>query len=476
LTRGGLLSNREILVWDGDITQQTKSPRVAKNLFMCFQSLVDEVEDPDVRSLLQEVRRNIKATKTSDVCETVTAKSPALLDQLHFRGVAARVVIVSPAFGGASAEVDLPALAAMVGVHTSVDIYCGGSELPPSDQPAPAGYRAAFSPAAVQWLRDRAQQVRIWAIPESEADDSGHPKERPLHAKLFAAVDARGTAVVLVGSANFTNPGLDGTNRELMARVEVSEAALNQQLDELGARRCADDVQPSLRQCAPADVVPDSTVSLLARFVPDPNEFSSAKRWRGDLFLSDFDGIEQLHYLGQPLKRAATQRLDLREDVWNLVATTASGNEVVSIAVDAGENFWLRIEPPDDHPSADDELAALLFDLGARPTAVPVNESDSAPFDGAKSGSPGDDDVYRIPLDRRLVVLARRRHQLRDYLQWDDVATMLDKYLSGQAESQVGSALLRTYIGDAEPGTTDPLLISLPHALRDFDSIQAEAP
>ena len=476
LTRGGLLSNREIVLWDEDITQKTKSPRVAKNLVICFQSLVDEVGDPDLRSLQQEVRRSVKATKTGDICETVTADSPALLDQLHFRGVAARVVIVSPAFGGASAEVDLPALAAMVGGRTLVDIYCGGGELPPSDEPAPAEYRAAFSPAAVQWLRDRAQQVRIWAIPESEADESGHPKERPLHAKLFAAVDSRGAAVVLVGSANFTNPGLDGRNRELMARVEVSEAALNQQLNELGARSCADDVQPSPRRCAPADVPLDSMISLRARFVPDLNEFASAKRWRGDLSLVDLDGIDQLRYLGQPLKCAATQRLDLQEDVWHLIAITASGSEVVSITVDAGEDFWQQIEPPDDHPPADDELAALLFDLGARPTAVPVNEPGSAPPESAQSGSPGDDDVYRIPLDRRLVVLARRRHHLREYLQWDDIASLLEKYLGAQAESQVGSALLRTYLGAGEADTTDPLLTSLAYALRDLDSIQAEAP
>jgi hypothetical protein len=476
LTRGGLISNREVVVWDGDITQQTKSPRVAKNLVVCFESLVDELGDSDLRSLLQEVRRSIKATKTRDVCETITAYSPALLDQLHLRGVAARVVIVSPAFGGASAEVDVPALAAMIGARTAVDIYCGGGELPPGDEPAPPEYRPAFSPAAVEWLRDRAQQVRIWAIPERQADESGHHTDRPLHAKLFAAVDSRGAAHVLVGSANFTKPGLDGGNRELMARVELTEAALVKQIEELGARRCADAVRPPERPCAPADVVLNATSSLHARFVPDPGQFASDKRWGGDLFLVGLDGIDRLRYLDQPLNCVTMQRLELREEVWYLTATTAAGDESVSISVDAEEGFWLRIEPPDDHPSADEELAALLFDLGARPTAVVVPGLGLVPPEGARSGSLGGDDVYRIPLDQRLVVMARKRRQLRGYLQWDDVVPILEKYLGPQAERQVGSALLSTYVGATDPVATDPLLTSLQHALRVLDSGHAEEP
>jgi hypothetical protein len=72
--------------------------------------------------------------------------------------------------------------------------------------------------------------------------------------------------------------------------------------------------------------------------------------------------------------------------------------------------------------------------------------------------------------------MARKRRQLRGYLQWDDVVPILEKYLGPQAERQVGSALLSTYVGATDPVATDPLLTSLQHALRVLDSGHAEEP
>ncbi len=470
ITDSGLTKNREVLVFDDPITAQTTTPRLAKDLLIVLEGLAKDTGNSCLGELVRELRPHIRATKTGKTLETVT-NGGGLLKKFRFAGKARRCVILSPPFAGATDEVVVDDFLAKITSSTRVELYCPDN-ITTTSAPLEPTHTPTFSPAAMSTLVRTSHDVHVYAVPtEIPTDDGDDTTTRPVHAKLFAFVDSNGTAHVLTGSANYTTRGLDGRNRELMIRLTMSETQLDAWLAQLQPRPCPSiaTTAPPTQSLTPTIVIPE--VNLIARFVENPGQLASDRHWEGRLTFENLGGIEKLTYLGTPVDcTAATIPFVLHDDCWFLQVWI--DGEPVNVPIlfqPADDEFWQRIASPDDTPDLSLEMQALLFDLRDHPVAQQGPPPD--PSKDTPTGPPTDDGVFRVPLDQRLVVLARRRNQLRSYLAWADIKPVLDKYLEHGAERAVAATILATYAGPAQIESPDPLITALATAVPAFDQI-----
>lgn len=305
--------------------------------------------------------------------------------------------------------------------------------------------------------------MRLLAVPEQLPDEAPDGegdaplRTRPLHAKLLALVDGEGTVNLLAGSANFTSRGLGGRNREVMVDAALPEETFDVWLARLGAVEWRGaPAAPSADEDAAVPEVPLSRL-VTARFEPAAGVTCAQQRWPGVLHLDWQHAPEEVVY-----ERRSGARVPLA--IWKEQALELDGarrglqvkvdrcwiNIPIDVVLPEGDDgFWtVELREPDERP--DDELWMLLADLRRRPS------SSGAKGAGAGRGA-ASDDGFHLPLDQRLVRLARARGALRHGLDGKEASQQLERYLHPHRELaleahsiDVGRTILSAYLDDVD--------------------------
>ena len=452
LTKTGLQSNQELLASDEVGTQATRQTLV-KDLLLALKALIDGAglyPDDQRRAvrIVAAIKRHAPSSikPTGAVIHSLT-RSQLLTAPLGKRP-AVRVVIVSPPFAANTDREGARALAPIIGHHTKVDVYTGVRSL--VDDLANAR-DVVFPQAALEELRALAspENVHLHLVPEIINDGEGELIRR-LHAKLIATVAPSGQTRVLLGSANFTSRGLLGQNRELLLRIDTNTAALEALLADLGSVPYSGaTISPPPKQ--PPEEWPTVQVSVNASFTVADGQSPDAPMLGGVLIVQASDPRTSVSYRNEaiPLGKEVTTKLNER----NAFVDVQSGdrNFQVQIQVDAPPGFWASITPEQSDPTEDPWLARLL-----RGVQRLRDERPTVGTSGRQKGStPSDDDVFRLPLQQRLPLLAHHRRELLIALNPDEVEDVLRELLTDNEELAVGRALL------LETGTGDPLIRAL---------------
>lgn len=380
--------------------------------------------------------------------------------------------MISPPFACDADDGPAELLAKYIGPRTKVEIYTGANFLQGRAPTASNG--PEFSTSIVNALRRRAGAVEVHAVPEliPDADDPDEkpPMRRKLHAKLIALVGEQGEVHLLFGSANFTRSALEGRNRELMLYGECTTADLDAILAGLHA------VSRPHSQVRPTQVVEERSqteepVQVRAVFWVDAAESPMRSSMRGRLVLTWEEQPKQIEYRGQRLQPIGEQGLWLSEADTSLKVTMADGRQadipIDARAPDDDASFWSRIKHEDDDLPPDTSWQHLLLDLRrGRRRAAPTGNSSVLPSLGPQA------DGFYLPLEQRLVTLARYRHRLRVFAETGDLEQQLHNYFDGQEEArQVACALIGGQLGlPIDRG--DSLLLSLRDAMPLFPAVE----
>gem|GEM_PF-6005575 len=464
LTSAGISSNHE-LTWSWDFERAEYPTRLAAFLLQEAESLLSASQltkhlAGQRRWLPLSLRK--RGTPPPGLHSSISTDRP-LLHMAELRP-AERLVIVSPAFQGEKLS-ELPEpIGSWIDENTTVDIVTG-------EQPDGS---TRFSNELLKLLEARAGRVNISAVPvhEPASGDELMPARR-LHAKAIAHVADAGVRL-FVGSANFTERGLSGRNRELMVELELKHAEL-------------DDLLGALPQNAkmPSEVLPvvdeqetddrDSPGQVEAVFSIEGGVAMSAV-WRGTLRLRMLEGTRpnEVRYRGKTVEvhwtragEAAVEGFHLSESSAHLQLRWRNGYEervIVHVEPptdDAG--FWERV-PADGAPRQPNALH-LIADLrraagGGDRTA------------GSRGGKPTVRDGYHTPLDNRLVELVRARDQLHLDIPGDQMTEAVRRYL-GESEAEIACAL--AIISGSHGGVDPPQHPLLQAAAGAFAAVHPES-
>ena len=401
LTRSGTASNQELIVVDersGTSTATSLVADVAAMLTTAVKHL--EVAAPhrhELRSTVTAIRKGLKVGRTNALVHSLDEKR-SLLDALGAPRPAERIVIISPAFAAAGDSKVAAALGPWIDGTTKVTLITQADD---------SGV-LRFSDSALKELRRHAgaRNVRVCAVPlDCDGDEPG-PKRR-LHAKLLAVVTGD-EARVLVGSANFSTPGLLGLNREAVVALTMPVAQLEQLVGELPHDTHRGPVGKQ------TDVTWDDTSPkplVVATFEPDPTVPIAPDNLIGWLHL-DTAGLEvvRVDYDGKLLADWRRHPIAVRDDVGVItVVVDVAGTEVPVVVP-------LEFEVPDEQlatwPTGESfkPLTDLERLLGTIRVTARATKKPSKPNSASSGGN--SDDKFVIPLQQRLVLLARYRRQV----------------------------------------------------------------
>ncbi len=443
LTPSGTSRNHELLVMD-ERNGKAPAASIVADVAAMLASAVKHLEIPavhqhELRSTVLAIRKGLKAAKTKAVGHSLD-EPRSLLDALGTPQPAEQVVIVSPAFAAASDSGVATALGPWISNATKVTLI------------TQAGRDGVlrFSESALTELRRLAgaRNVGVRAVP---FDDDPGPQRR-LHAKLLAVV-TDGEARVLVGSANFSTPGLLGSNREAVVALTVPVAQLEQLLGELPH----DTHHGPVGKQKPFTWDSTSPTPLVvATLEPDPTVPIAPNNLIGWLHL-DSAGLEVVRvvYDGNVLADWRRHPIAVRDDIGVItVVVDVAGTEVPVVVP-------LEFEVPDEQlatwPTGDSfkpltDLERLLgtIRVTARATKRP-SKPNSAPSGG------NSDDKFVIPLQQRLVLLARYRRQVAPLVRayWHSDQKLLSRLLDPD-ELRLATALF-----GLDPEAPTKLLASL---------------
>ena len=349
---------------------------------------------------------------------------------------------------------------------TRIDLYIGVDCLPGGTPETPP----AFSNSTLSYLRKHAgaQYVKVHLVPERLPVPDGAPIRRPLHAKFFAFIDESGDARVFVGSANFTGPGLLGDNREILAECSIKGIDVIDFVERLDATPFRGDfAEPEGQQAQPAR---KKLADLDPVFEISPGQDAGAQQWRGILKLTlPALGERPMQVLvnGQAFKPAPTFEVTVMESDCTIELVWRDGRRTrQTIRLDIPDaEFWTRIAPPDPREDINREFLDALFDL--RRAAKRAVLSD--PSSGTNPPINSQADGFRIPLEQRLVLLARHRRRLVHELGTDSHQALLAKWFPSQSDMRVALAI--TQSETRLPSTdADPLIAALHGALPTFST------
>jgi hypothetical protein len=458
LTRPSL-ANRELLAWE-EAGSQTSKATLARELLNVISRLTPQLQaddQPRVRALLRRLSAEglPASTPTNSIVHSLDASRPLLTQFVgrHPRR-ADRVVIVGPPFAGDN-DVAASHLLPWLGPGTQVNLYTGvdavpGAVLGPERRPA-------FSRTILETLAAACRsKVQIWGVPSYDAES----RRRWLHAKVIAIVHGQ-TAMVISGSANCTNRGLAGQNREMVIRQDWPLRRLEMWLSELEPIPYDGEVESPRKPEEPSEIS-GPLLEIIASFIPNDGEKSRSGRWHGRLLLdlpASTKGL-RLSYRGVPIRIMREQDLELFErEAWLTGFSGALGSRI-PITVEAPASFW-EVGSDSDDDDDDPVLLALLRELRPSGARSEVHQpTDSVSFKVART-----DDRYRIAPEQALAMVARRRTQLRMRLA-GGLGPDGEALFPNEVERRIAEALL----GQPSDRSTT-LLASLSAALVDFDVI-----
>lgn len=467
LTGSGVRRNRELIAWE-EVGQRKQKESIAPALLREFRALARHSGlENECKRVLAAMANSIQAEECSLLRSSVDKQRPLLYD-LSIRKKAKRIVIVSPPFGSDGDDSPVDFLAKYIGPKTKVEVYTGANFLRgsfPGKTSSPE-----FSSAVLTAFRERTGSVNVFAVPElipdPEEPDERPPMRRKLHAKLIALVDEDGSLHLLFGSANFTRSALSGQNRELMLYVGGDEGVLENILTDLHAVKCLPSgVRPS--QVVEARSETPEPVAVSAVFIVDSSESIQHTRLRGRLSLIGDELPIHIRYRGVELRPAPDQEIWLNESDTSLEVTMADGRTaVLCIRVEAeNDQIWSRIGHEDADVLQDPSWQHLLLDLrkGAG-QATPTGVGSPRLVPGQRA------DGFYVPLEQRLVTLARHRHRLRIFAESHELEQQLSRYFDGQHEAlQVARALIGASC-DLPIDKKDRLLVALREVMPVFAS------
>lgn len=463
LTRGGLLRHREVVAWEesGDhagVALAADLLKLLKELGEGLQPVNREVVRYFVAKLRNGLSPDVQLTRrvyssgmqgTGVPCLAKVAK-PATGEPVT------RVVIVTPPFASDQDAKAVEALGPLLSDRPVVDLY---TALPPGTPITSAGLpRLTFSSKVLSDLRAAAGELRIHGVPELFDDPDGQYVRR-LHAKVVAAVSGS-SARLWVGSANLTGRGLGGRNREVMLERTCSQTALNRFLASLGGVS-VDEQEPPLPPAAEFTDDPPEDIDLRAVFWVASGQSSSARAWEGELhLLGEIPDGHTVEYEGQKLEPLPVQRLLMFENRCRLDLVWGTRRTPIPVEVCAEDaSFWSAQpddRPPKRPPGVDEFLADIRLTVAA-----------GSGGGGTKNGLLADT-VFRIPIEQRLVMVARAHRQLSS-LPSGTLLPRITTYLrSGTAATDdvaqqllVADALVAHATGAAQTATDDQLLTGL---------------
>lgn len=452
LTHSGTSRNLELALVD-ECTATDRSPRLVADLAVALEALLGsaEVTTADrrsVRSAVRSLRRGMTARPTGGLIHSLDAERPIVDGLPRAAGHADRIVIVTPAFAAASDSVPADLMAPWIGDATRVELITQ----------AGTDGTLRFSAAVLGGLRALAGSgsVTVSTVP---LDPVGQGEvQRRLHAKLVATVHGE-VARVLVGSANFTAPGLSGRNREAVVAVEMSAAELEALLDHVSAEphrgRFGVPPPPAPEPSEPVPLV-RATFTVDTRFPFEPANLV------GRLEVVAEEGtIRSVSYDGTPLCEWRSRPVAIREDLgWIEVEVDLDGRRFlvrVQLAIeglDDQPDYW----PPVDRPNGPDELQRLLGTLRLA-TRRGRRSGDGAPSSVDATTGEASDDKFVIPLEQRLVLLARYRERVAPTFRanWEARRARLESLLSPH-ELLIAAALFGLERPDGLPGGSSPVL------------------
>ena len=434
LTKGGFCSNRELLIVEDRVVREGLSASLARSLFMAVEALATDTKiDSEIfKSLIDTLGKVVPKAPLPTVHHTLGSDlNRKLFDSIKPKNAKfARIVIVTPPFAAntdtSAAELLLPYL----GRKGAVEIYTQ-SESSLGDALS-EGNTFRFSNGLLKKLKEFGNaRVTVYNVPRRlDQTDSGPVVSRFLHAKLFGFVSS-GTARVFIGSANFTGPGLGGSNRELLVEVEMTERKLNDLLASLNAIEWKGEILPPDRKSFSQDgnVVP----VLSAVFKPDICEAGTNQKWRGTLTLQweESDPPTSVRYADSSIEIIKNHNpFVLYERDRCLKAFFGQVEYSFIIEIDPHSGFW---DAPiiDDKPETDANLIMFLRFVNSTfntqgPTAKP-NEVDKSVTDKRKSERKPI--AFSIPLEQRLVLVARHREKIKKRWQGNRLSEILDRIL-----------------------------------------------
>jgi hypothetical protein len=422
LTRGGVSRNQEFLVVD-ERASTSKSPCLEGDLVDALRRFVkslgdDEVSEPN-RTAIRRLVEHFAAghpTPSKTVVHSLDAQRPLL----GRGGPADRISIVSPAFASGTAKlVDLLEKAGL-GHNTEVvwTLDAGSGEAPevPRDL----------------WEKlcdGRSAQVQVY-----------RGDGRRLHAKFFS-ITRSGTSEALAGSANFTDRGLNGVNRELALRYRARSEKVERLLSALPSDLYTGELAAAAKEPWTRDERPlllPIIVALAARRdhgrlvgrleVTVPNGSKVKLKWEGRWYEPEELGEVTLGTGLIEVKLEST-----RTPVW--VPIDLGGVEA---------DLWA--EPSELERSVDPELdflVDLLRRLLAHRVATPLAHKPK----GGNHKQVDNDDKFLERLTQPLVLLARHRDELVKRIGREELGAVLDE-LSKRLPDYKWTAALERPIAD----------------------------
>jgi hypothetical protein len=433
LTRSGILRNREVFVVD-EITGQTRRDSLVIDVFDALGALSEAsaLAAPDSADLAAMLKKMRAATSSNSKAGRQLVHSIGAERALLRRIVppasrtTKRIVIVSP--GHSVNGVALAQHLKDIGLLTDrprVDIYTG------LDGP---GQGPVFSPSFIDDLRRRGMTVELRGVPGLEVVD-GHPRSRPLHAKLVATVDDREDVRSLVGSANCSPTGWLGRNREVMVAQEGKADDLERLIAELGAGRKGFD---------PVAPLPEPAWGGSGGNPPAGLPILGSLRRQGDALMGTVDLAPLWKDGSKPVSiRLGAERVTVSELARGV--RIPERNAVVEVTVQHGDGakqtflFQLGGGMPEEHPHlwradpddpperTDAWFLALFGDL----LAASFAGTHGGGKEGKLSPSSGGDDAYRVPFERRLALIARHHRESGQLVPPDELARAINEYLEG---------------------------------------------
>jgi hypothetical protein len=337
-----------------------------------------------------------------------------------------RIVVVSP--GHSVNGIALAQHLKDIGLLTDrprVDIYTG------LDGP---GQGPVFSPSFIDDLRRRGMTVELRGVPGLEVVD-GHPRSRPLHAKLVATVDDREDVRSLVGSANCSPAGWLGRNREVMVAQEGKADDLERLIAELGAGRKGFD---------PVAPLPEPAWGGSGGNPPAGLPILGSLRRQGDALMGTVDLAPLWKDGSKPVSiRLGAERVTVSELARGV--RIPERNAVVEVTLQHGDgakqtflfqlggglpeeypHLW-RADPDDPPERTDAWFFALFGDLLAALFAGMRGHGKKGKLSPPSDG----DDSYRVPFERRLALIARHHRELGQLFPPDELARAINKYFEG---------------------------------------------
>lgn len=398
LTRGGLLSNRELLLVD-DAPRNGRSQYLFPAAVTAIKALASDLGDSGLRSVLRDLEADAKLWGP-----TSPATVPGLLHSLHKQPAkpfpvtafgsrkAGEVLLVGPAFAADNSPV-ADALTRFLGPATNVHLVVGHD----------ASGEVAVPHRLLADLRKRVASVVVYATERDPAIEG----DRYLHAKAIICSYPDGPPRAMVGSANLTVEGLYGHNREVVVVTDWPRS-ITEHLAALSAQEVPPEQVVGTGAGAPRDPNMSGLPPLQVVLVPERDQHAGMA-WIEGTFATDTLSTETTLVVVLDGQEYDFTRQDFRMpngECQVFAVINGKRHPVIVTLQPMDDDFWLRA-PSDSRPRPPDPLLALLRADLSRPRK---DRSVPAPTKGGRTTA--QDDGFTLPMDGRLLALAKYRHQL----------------------------------------------------------------